>query len=341
MVDFAGWEMPVRYRGILREHRAVREAVGLFDVSHMGQIGVNGPAALAFCQRVLTNDVTRIEPFQAQYTLLLNESGGIVDDLIVYRLAAQRFLLCVNASRTAADIAWLASQSMDGSTIEDLTDAYALLALQGPFACKVLQRMTDLDLATLKRFHFVCGSVAGVSCLVARTGYTGEDGFELYCEGAKGPVLWDALLIGGDSIQVEPVGLGARDTLRLEQGFPLYGHELDEQTTPLEAGLGWIAKFAKGPFVGRAALLRQQATGISRTLVGLEMIGSGIARAGDTIAADGTLVGTVTSGTLSPTLGKAIALGYVSIEHSDPGRALYIMIRGRKREARVVGVPFV
>jgi len=341
MVEFAGWEMPVQYRGIRREHCAVRDSAGLFDVSHMGQIQVTGPGALAFCQRILANDVVRIAQFHAQYTLLLNEQGGVIDDLIVYRLRADRFLLCVNASRTTADVGWLVSLPSDGCIIEDVSDAYALLALQGPQARKVLQGYTDVVLETLAPFAFALGTVAGVDCLVSRTGYTGEDGFELYCAAEKSPGLWDSVLKGSDSTEVEPVGLGARDTLRLEKGFPLYGHELDESTTPLEAGLGWVAKLRKGPFIGRDALLRQRETGITRALVGLEMTGMGIARAGYAIEADGQPVGVVTSGTLSPTLGKAIALGYVSSEHAVVGRELAIVIRGRHSKARIVHLPFV
>jgi len=341
MVEFAGWEMPVQYRSIRAEHCAVRKSVGLFDVSHMGQIQLTGPAAQAFCQQMTANDVERIEPCQAQYTLLLNEQGGVIDDLIVYWLEAERFLLCVNASRTAADVAWLMSRAGDGIMVEDVSDAYVLLALQGPRASMVLQQCTDVDLGAIKPFHFVFGEVVGVRCLVSRTGYTGEDGFELYCDATQGPALWGGLLAAGDSVSVEPVGLGARDTLRLEKGFCLYGHELDERTTPLEAGLGWVTKLGKGPFVGREALLRQKQAGVRRRLVGLEMVGAGIARSGHTILADGKRIGSVTSGTYSPTLRKAIALGYVSSEHADIGGELAVSIRGRQSGARIVDLPFI
>jgi aminomethyltransferase len=341
MVEFAGWEMPVQYRGIREEHCAVRTAAALFDVSHMGQIQISGPSALAFCQKLMANDIAKIEPFQAQYTLLLNEQGGVIDDLIVYRLESERFLLCVNASRTNTDAGWLASWSTDGTSVVDMSDAYALLALQGPLAVTLLRRCTDVDLDAMESFHCALGEVSGVHCLLSRTGYTGEDGFELYCDMDRGPTLWDSLLEAGRSVNLEPAGLGARDTLRLEKGYPLYGCELDEQTTPLEAGLGWVVKLGKGPFLGREALLWQKKTGVRRRLVGLELLGAGIARKGYPILADGKQTGVVTSGTLSPTLRKAIALGYVSSDHAVVGQELWISIRGRQSEARVVKLPFV
>jgi aminomethyltransferase len=341
MVEFSGWEMPVQYRGIREEHCAVRTGAGLFDVSHMGQIEVSGPAALDFCQAVLANDADRLQPFEAQYTLLLNDEGGVIDDLIVYRLDDQRFLMCVNASRTDADLSWLRSRSVDRVVIEDASDAYTLLALQGPSAVTLLRRMTDLGVDAIAPFHFAFGDVRGVRCLVSRTGYTGEDGFELYCDAAEGPRLWDGLLDAGRSVELEPAGLGARDTLRLEKGFPLYGHELDERTTPLEAGLGWVVKLNKGPFVGREALLRQKEAGVRRRLVGLELVGAGIARQGYAIMAAGKPIGVVTSGTLSPTLRKAIALGYVESSEGAVGQTLWVAIRGRLCEARVEKLPFV
>jgi len=341
MVEFAGWEMPVQYRGIREEHRAVRTGAGLFDVSHMGQIQVAGPAALGFCQEVLCNDVTRLRPFEAQYTLLLNDQGCVIDDLIVSRLDRERFLLCVNASRTESDVAWLRSRSVDGVHIEDMSDGYTLLALQGPAAVALLQRCTDLEVGAIAPFHLAFGDVKGVRCLMSRTGYTGEEGFELYCDAAQGPKLWDGLLDAGRSGELEPAGLGARDTLRLEKGFPLYGRELDESTTPLEARLGWVVKLNKGPFVGREALLRQKEAGVRRRLVGLELLGAGIARTGYAIMASGKRAGVVTSGTLSPTLQKAIALGFVESGQADLGQTLSVSIRGRLCEARVVELPFV
>ena len=336
MVEFAGWEMPVQYRGIQAEHSAVRSKAGLFDVSHMGEIEVQGEGASGFCQRVTTNDVGRLEPSQAQYTLLLNERGGVIDDLVIFRLEADRYLLCVNAARSAVDFAWLAGHAGDGVTVRDVSDGYALLALQGPAAAAVLQPLTELDLAAVKAFNFVTGAVGGVRCMASRTGYTGEDGFELYCAAEDGVRLWDALMDAGE---VEPAGLGARDTLRLEKGFPLYGHELDETTTPPEARLGWVARLDKGPFIGSEALSRKEP--LRRRLVGLEMEEPGIAREGYPIFHDGREVGRVTSGTRSPTLGKAIALGYVPAGVASPGTEVRVEIRRRQVRGRIVRIPFV
>ncbi len=336
MVDFAGWEMPVQYRGIQAEHAAVRSGAGLFDVSHMGELEVTGAGAARFCQRLTSNDVTRLRPSQAQYTLLLNERAGVIDDLVIFRLEEARYLLCVNASRADVDFKWLLDHAGDDVTVGNVSDAYALLALQGPAAAGVLQPLTAAELSALKPFHFVNGDVNGICCIISRTGYTGEDGFELYCAAGDGGTLWDALTAAGD---VEPAGLGARDTLRLEKGYSLYGHELDENTTPLEAGLGWVAKLDKGPFVGSEALARKEP--LTRRLVGLIMEEAGIARHGYPIWREGRAVGHVTSGTLSPTLGKAIALGYVVPEAAAPDTEVEVEIRRRRVRARIVRVPFV
>ena len=337
MVEFAGWEMPVQYRGIQAEHVAVRSGAGLFDVSHMGEIEAAGPGASRFCQRVTTNDVERLSPSQAQYTLLLNERAGVIDDLVIFRLEAERYLLCVNASRRAVDFDWLASHAGDDDvTVRDVSDSYALLALQGPEAEGILQRFTAAELPAVEAFSFVAAEVSGVPCIVSRTGYTGEDGFELYCPAAEAVRLWDALAGTGD---VEPAGLGARDTLRLEKGYPLYGHELDEATTPPEARLGWVTKLDKGPFIGSDVLSRKEP--LRRRLVGLEMEGAGIARESYPIFHDDREVGRVTSGTLSPTLGKAIALAYVSTEAAALGTEVEVEIRRRRVPARTVRVPFV
>lgn len=341
MMEFAGWEMPVQYRGIREEHCAVRAGAGLFDVSHMGQIEITGAAAPAFCQEHLANDVARLAPLEAQYTLLLNDRGGVIDDLIVYRLAAERFLMCVNAARIETDLAWLAAHAGGRVAVTNESDAYALMALQGPSAAALLERCTDLELGAVEPFHCAFGEVSGVRCLVSRTGYTGEDGFELYCEAARSPAVWDELLHAGRAFDLEPAGLGARDTLRLEKGFPLYGQELDEETTPLEARLGWVVKLGKGPFVGREALVRQKETGVRRRLVGLELTGAGIARHGHAIMAGDRQTGAVTSGTFSPTLRRAIALGYVAGDQASVGQELLISIRGRLSAAQVVKLPFV
>ena len=336
MVEFAGWEMPVQYRGIQAEHAAVRSRAGLFDVSHMGEIEVSGPGASRFCQHVTTNDVRRLDPSQAQYTLLLNDRAGVIDDLVIFRLEAERYLLCVNASRREVDFEWLAGHAGDGVTVRDVSDSYALLALQGPAAEGILQPLTAAELSAVKPFNFVTAEVSGVRCMVSRTGYTGEDGFELYCPAEDGARLWDAL---ADAGEVEPAGLGARDTLRLEKGFALYGHEIDETITPPEARLGWVAKLDKGPFIGSGALSRKEP--VQRRLAGLEMTEAGIARQGYPIFRDDREVGRVTSGTLSPTLGKAIALGYVPADAAAVGAEVRVEIRRRRVPARIVRVPFV
>lgn len=336
MVEFAGWEMPVQYQGIQAEHAAVRSRAGLFDVSHMGEIEVAGPGASRFCQHVTTNDVRRLSPSQAQYTLLLNDRAGVIDDLLIFRLEAERYLLCVNASRREVDYNWLADHAGDDVTVRDVSDSYGLLALQGPAAEGILQPLTGADLSSLQVFNFVTAEVSGVRCLVSRTGYTGEDGFELYCPAEDGVRLWDALTDAGE---VEPAGLGARDTLRLEKGFSLYGHELDESTTPPEARLGWVTKLDKGPFIGADVLSRKEP--LQRRLAGLEMTEAGIARQGYPIFQEDREVGRVTSGTLSPTLGKAIALGYVPAGAAAVGTEVRVEIRRRRVPARIVRVPFV
>lgn len=340
MVEFAGWDMPVQYRGVIEEHKAVRSRAGLFDVSHMGEIEVRGRGALEFCQRMTANDVARMKPFQAQYNLLLNERGGVVDDVIFYRLQEQVFFICVNAANTGKDFAWLVSQAASDIEVENVSDRYGQLALQGPCACKILQPLTAIALAELKNFYFAFADVGNIRCLLARTGYTGEDGFELYCEAESATRLWDTLLEAGASQGLIPAGLGARDTLRLEKSYPLYGHELDESTTPLEAGLEWVPKFSKPDFIGKEALLRQKESGVERKLVGLEMRGAGIARSGYRLLKNDIPVGCVTSGTKSPTLDKAIALGYVAVEHAAIANVVDVEIRGRKAPAEIVSLPF-
>jgi aminomethyltransferase len=340
MVEFAGWEMPVQYRGVLDEHMAVRTRAGLFDVSHMGEIVIRGPGALALCQKVSANDVARMKRRQAQYNLLLNERGGIVDDVIVYKIESDDFLICVNASNSDKDFAWIQEQADGNVTLENASSRYAQLALQGPWAGKMLQPLTALQLTELRPFSFAFGEVASISCLVARTGYTGEDGFEFYCPPEQAEPLWHALLDSGGALGLEPAGLGARDTLRLEKAYPLYGHELDDATTPLEAGLEWVMKPAKGPFVGRDAVLKQKQEGIRRKLVGLELLEAGIARSEYALFKDGRAIGRVTSGTKSPSLGKAIALAYVTVEEARLDNIIEVEIRGRKARAKLVALPF-
>jgi len=340
MVEFAGWEMPVQYVGVIEEHLAVRSHAGLFDVSHMGEIEVRGVDAVSYCQQVTANDVARLKRFQAQYNLILNDNGGVVDDVIVYRLDSNHFLICVNASNSEKDFEWLQQRAFGHVEIENASSRYAQLALQGPFAERVLQPLTTLALGELRSFHFAFGEVSAIRCLVARTGYTGEDGFELYCSPGEVEALWNRLLESGRPFGLVPVGLGARDTLRLEKAYPLYGHELDDATTPLEAGLEWVLKFSKSSFIGREVLLRQKREGVRRKLVGLELIEPGIARSDYALSKDGQPVGRVTSGTKSPSTGRSIALGYVTVEHAGVGNILEVEIRGRKIRAQIVPLPF-
>jgi aminomethyltransferase len=340
MVEFAGWEMPVQYGGVIDEHVAVRTRAGLFDVSHMGEIVIRGPGTLELCQKISANDVSRMKLQQAQYNLLMNDKGGIVDDVIFYKLEANHFLICVNASNSDKDFAWIEEHAEGNVELENASSRYAQLALQGPLAEKILQPLTSLRLGEIRPFFFAFGDVSSIRCLVARTGYTGEDGFELYCDSPEAETLWNALLESGGPVGLEPAGLGARDTLRLEKAYPLYGHELDDTTTPLEAGLEWVTKLAKGPFVGRDVLLKQKEEGIRRKLVGMELLEPGIARAEYALFKDGKPIGRVTSGTKSPTLAKAIALAYVTIEESALDNTVEVEIRGRKTRAKIVPLPF-
>jgi glycine cleavage system T protein (aminomethyltransferase) len=340
MVAFAGWEMPVQYQGVIDEHLAVRSRAGLFDVSHMGEIEVRGKGATEFCQSITANDISRMKIFQAQYNLLLNERGGVTDDVIFYRLAPDEYFICVNASNSDKDFAAIEARAAGQVEVANVSSEYAQLALQGPRAEKILQSLTESSMAELKSFAFQFANVAGVRCLAARTGYTGEDGFELYCRSAQASQLWFALLEAGAADGLVPAGLGARDTLRLEMAFPLYGHELDETTTPLEAGLAWVVKLSKGDFLGRSVLLQQKEHGLERKLVGLEMLEPGIARGGYPLFKNRVGIGRITSGTKSPSLGKAIALGYVAAAEAALGNIVNVEIRGRKIPAKIVSLPF-
>jgi aminomethyltransferase len=340
MVDFAGWEMPVSYRGAADEHAAVRERCGLFDVSHMGEIEVRGAGAAAICQELTVNDVSRLRIGDGQYTVLCNERGGVLDDLIVFRLGPARYLLVVNAANTAADLAWITEHARGDAEVIDRSDESALLALQGPEAETVLRRLTPIDLTTLRPFVAIEGRVAGLTVLVSRTGYTGEDGFELLVPSVDARTLWDAVLDAVVRHGGQPAGLAARDTLRLEAGLPLCGTDMDVTTTPLEAGLAWVVKLGKQSFLGRAALAEQAAAGVARRLVGIELDEPGIPRHGYAVSRDGTPVGQVTSGTKSPTLGSFIGLAYVITGASAPGTPLTVEIRGRRLPARVVDRPF-
>jgi aminomethyltransferase len=340
MVEFAGWEMPVSYRGAAEEHAAVRERCGLFDVSHMGEIEVRGSGAAAVCQELTVNDVSRLRIGDGQYTVLCNEQGGVLDDLIVFRLGAARYLLVVNAANTAADLAWIVERARGDAEVVDRSHELALLALQGPQAETVLRRLTALDLGALRPFVAIEGPVAGLAVIMSRTGYTGEDGFELLVASADARGLWDAVLEAVQRHGGQPAGLAARDTLRLEAGLPLCGTDMDATTTPLEAGLAWVVKLGKQSFIGRAALARQAADGVARRLVGIELEEPGIPRHGYAVWREGTPAGHVTSGTKSPTLGSFIGLAYVITGAAAPGTPVAVEIRGRRLPARVVDRPF-
>jgi aminomethyltransferase len=338
MVDFAGWEMPVQYSGVIEEHRAVRTAAGLFDVSHMGEVRVRGAGAEAFLQSLTPNDVSKLVPGRAHYSGLLTGRGTYIDDILVYRLAPEDFLVVVNASNAPRDFEWIASRAAGLRDVEvtDESARYALLALQGPKAVEILAPLATPDVTGLRYYGFAQGEVDGVPALISRTGYTGEDGFELYLAPEEAPGVWRRLLAAG----AVPAGLGARDTLRLEAAMALYGHEIDETTTPWEAGLDWVVKPSKGDFLGRDALLAQKAAGVPRKLVGFEIQGRGIARQGHAVVSEGGTVGVVTSGTWSPTFEKALGLAYVPPEMAAAGTALTIDVRGRALPAVVVETPF-
>lgn len=341
LVPFAGFEMPVQYpSGITAEHRAVREAAGLFDVSHMGEFIVRGPQALDLVQRITVNDASHAEVGQAQYSAMCLETGGIVDDLLVYRYA-DRYMLVVNASNLEKDWAWVNSHAAGLDVeLENVSGATALLALQGPAARGILAPLVDVGLDGVTYYRFAEGKVAGVPATIAGTGYTGEDGFELYVASADAVGVWRTLLQEGKGAGLVPVGLGARDSLRLEMGYALYGNELDAEHTPLEAGLAWITKLDKGHFVGRDALLAQKKEGIRRRLVGLVLGERAFPRHGYGILADGEPVGVVTSGTVSPSLGIGIAMGYVPAQRAAPGTKLQVDARGRALDAVVRRPPF-
>jgi aminomethyltransferase len=339
IVDFAGWEMPISYAAALDEHRAVRTACGLFDVSHMGEVELHGPDALALLQELSVNDAARLGDGDGQYTTLCNPQGGVLDDFIVTRLAPDRWLLVVNASNTAADLAWIREHA-GGVPVVDRSDATALLALQGPDAEIALRTLTALPLDEMRPFTVRSGRVGGVATLLSRTGYTGEDGFELMCDAGDAEALWDAVLGAVKLRGGLPCGLAARDTLRLEAGLPLHGNDMDATTTPLEAGLGWVVKLGKPHFIGRDVLARQAAEGVTRKLVGLRLDEAGVPRHGFAVWCGDRHVGAVTSGTKSPTLDAFIAMAYVAVDVARPGTAVAVDIRGRHVPAHIVERPF-
>lgn len=339
MIDFAGYLMPVRYDGDLLEHKRVRSTVGVFDVSHMGEFLVRGDGAGAFLQKLTVNDVLKLEINQAQYSAICNEGGGIIDDLIVYRFS-EHYMVVVNASNRVKDFAWFEKWCPADVAVSDQSDEISLIAVQGPKAEDVLQGLTDVPLAGIKFYWFEEGEIAGYPAVISRTGYTGEPGFELYVENAVAPKLWDAIFETGAPFEIGPAGLGARDTLRLEMKFCLYGNDIDESTHPIEAGLGWITKTKKGEFIGRDAIVEAREKGISRKLVGFETEGRIPPRHGYEIVAGNGPVGHVTSGSYSPSLEKGIGMGYVDLGQSEIGSTLLIKARNREIPARVVETPF-
>ncbi len=339
MVEFAGWEMPVQYSGVVAEHEAVRTAAGLFDVSHMGEIEFRGKGALEAANALITNDLSKCADGQAVYAGLLNDRGGFVDDVVAYRFSPERIFICVNAANREKDFNWM-KQKAKGVAPVDRGDEFAQIAIQGPKAAGIVQRLTKTDLAKIGTYRFAEGEVAGCRCIISRTGYTGEDGFELYCEPASAEKLWFALLEAGQKDGLKPAGLGARDSLRTEMKYALYGNDIDDDHTPLEAGLGWIVKLDKPDFVGKAALVKQKAEGVRRKLVGFELTEAGIPRHGYPILKDGKRVGEVTSGTMGPAVKKAVGIGYVPSELAAEGSTFQVEIRGRPVAARVVKTPF-
>jgi aminomethyltransferase len=342
MIPFAGWEMPLEYSGIADEHMAVRTRAGVFDVSHMGEIEIAGSEAVEAVQYVTSNDAGRLSVGEAQYSTLLTPEGTCVDDLLVYRMAPKHFMLVVNAANTAKDVAWIRDRAATRGEVAvvDSSSRHALLAVQGPLARDVLQPLTGVDLGGLKRQQFAHGEVASALATVSRTGYTGEDGYEVFLPPKAAPSVWRALFESGRSAGIVPCGLGARDTLRLEAGLRLCGQDMDETTTVLEAGLGWTVGWSKNQFVGRERLLEQKAGGVTRRLVGFELLDPGIARPGHSVMSEGVVVGKVTSGTRTPFLQKPIGLAYVPIERAAVSSEIEINIRGREVRARIVRLPF-
>jgi aminomethyltransferase len=340
MVEFGGWEMPVQYSGVLEEHRAVRQAAGLFDVSHMGEIEVRGPEARQLVDFVTTNDASKLTAGQAQYSALLYEHGGFVDDILVHKIADEHYFLCVNAANQDKDHEHISGHNQFRASVENAGERYAQISVQGPRALKILQKLTRVDLTSISYYHFTDDAVSGAASRIARTGYTGEDGFELYIAPQDAPRLWDEILAAGAEFGIKPAGLGARNTLRLEARMALYGHEIHASVTPWEAGLAWIVKLDKGNFIGREALVKQKVQGVTRKLIGFEMRGRGVARDGYEVWLDGLPAGWVTSGGPSPTLNKNIGLCYLPSGQAEIGRTIHVMVRGQPVEAVTVPTPF-
>ena len=343
MHEFAGYNMPIEYSGIIDEHLTVCQGVGVFDVSHMGEFWVKGPKALAFLQKVTSNNVAVLTPGKIQYTCFPNDKGGIVDDLLVYQYEPEKYMLVVNAANIEKDWDWCVSHNTEGAELENASDHMAQLAVQGPKAILALQKLTDIDLASIPYYTFKVGKFAGEeNVIISNTGYTGAGGFELYFYPNVADTIWKAVFEAGEEFDIKPIGLGSRDTLRLEMGFCLYGNDLDDTTSPIEAGLGWITKFIEGKeFINRPMLEKQKAEGVTRKLVGFEMVDRGIPRHGyELVNSDGEKIGIVTSGTMSPTRKIGIGMGYVKPEYSKADTEICIDMRGRKLKAVVVKPPF-
>ena len=341
MVPFAGFNMPVSYEGVNAEHQTVRESVGVFDVSHMGEFLVMGPNALDLIQKVTSNDASKLVDNQAQYSCFPNDTGGIVDDLIVYRLHAEKWLMVVNASNIEKDWNWINSKNTMNAELKDISEAYSLLAIQGPKAVEAMQALTPVDLSAIKFYHFEVGEFAGIeNIIISATGYTGSGGFEIYCKNDEVKQVWDKVFEAGASFGIKPIGLAARDTLRLEMGYCLYGNDINDTTSPLEAGLGWVTKFTKD-FVGSDKLKQQKEEGVKRKLVGFELVDRGIPRHDYPIVdASGKEIGIVTSGTMGPSVKKAVGLGYVPTEFATEGTEIYIQVRKKQLKAKVTKPPF-
>ena len=344
LTPFAGYNMPLEYSGVIDEHMAVRQAAGIFDVSHMGEFWVKGEGAFALLQKITTNDLSKLTVGKAQYTCMPNGKGGIVDDLIIYKFEESKYMAVVNAANLTKDWEWFNKHNEFGAELEDASDSMSLIALQGPKAEEILQKVSSVNLVAIDSFSFVVGDVASAGeVIISATGYTGAGGFELYCYNNDAGVIWDALMESGEPLGLKPTGLAARDTLRLEKGYCLYGNDIDDTTSPLEAGLGWIVKFSEGNnFIDRAVLQKQKTDGVDRKLVGVELIGRGIPRKDYKIVdAEDAEIGVFTSGTMSPVLKKGIGMAYVKTTMSKTGTTVFVQVRNKKIEAKVVKLPFV
>jgi aminomethyltransferase len=344
MVEFAGYEMPIEYSGIRDEHMTVRNSAGVFDVSHMGEFWVKGPDALDLIKKVSSNDPTILKPGQAQYTCFPNGKGGIVDDFLVYCFGREKYMMVVNASNIQKDWEWINLQNEFGAVLENVSDNISQLAVQGPDALKILQKLTETNLQEIKFYSFETGKMAGINdVIISATGYTGAGGFELYCKNKDVEKLWHAIFKAGEEYGIKPVGLGARDTLRLEMGYCLYGNDIDDTTSPIEAGLGWITKFNNGrQFIDREFLMMQKNEGVNRRLRGFVLLEKGIPRLGyELVDSNGSVIGQVTSGTMSPVLNKGIGLGYIAKEYAAFGTGIYVKIRNKTIPAEIVKLPFI